>query len=300
MDKPVASKSQPLTFKQLKTRLVAAVNRSLENNPPSLAQYSQVAGQRLAQLYAQSGLGLDEKTRAQLFDEVMDEVSGYGPIQNLLDDPTINEVMVNGARQVFIERNGQLIETDVYFDDDEHVLRVINRMILPLGRRIDYDSPMVDARLPDGSRVNAIIPPVAVNGPTITVRKFIHSFMTIEDLTNLGTLNQHMADFLQACVAARLNILVSGPTSSGKTTFLNVLSNFIPENERIITIENAAELQLRQEHVISLESRPSNIEGRGEVTMRDLVVNSLRMRPDRIAVGEIRGGVEQRVAVHDL
>lgn len=288
MNDPAASRPKPMTFKQLKARLVAAVNRSLENNPPPPAQYSQAAEQRLAQIYAQSSLNLDNKTRSQLFGEVMDEVSGYGPIQSLLNDPTINEVMVNGARQVFIERNGQLIEMGMSFDDDEHVLRVINRMILPLGRRIDYDSPMVDARLPDGSRVNAVIPPVAVNGPTITVRKFIHTFMTIVDLINLGTLNQHMADFLQACVAARLNILVSGPTSSGKTTFLNVLSNFIPEDERIITIEDAVELRLRQKHVITLETKSPNVDGSGAVTPRDLVRNSLRMRPDRIIIGEVR------------
>jgi pilus assembly protein CpaF len=198
--------------------------------------------------------------------------------------------MVNGPKQVYVERSGRLELTDVVFQDDEHVMRVIDRIVSPLGRRIDESSPTVDARLPDGSRVNAIIPPIALNGPTVTIRKFSKDPFTVEDLIRFGTFTAEMATFLKACVEARLNIIVAGGTGSGKTTMLNVLSSFIPDDERIVTIENAAELQLRQEHVVRLESRPSNIEGKGEITIRDLVINSLRMRPERIVVGECRGG----------
>jgi pilus assembly protein CpaF len=198
--------------------------------------------------------------------------------------------MVNGPDKVYVERQGKLERTKITFDSDEHVMRIIDRIVSPLGRRIDESSPYVDARLPDGSRVNAIIPPLAVSGPTLTIRKFSKRPLTVEDLLRFGTITEESVEFLRACVIARLNIVVSGGTSSGKTTLLNVLSGFIPDDERIITVENAAELQLRQEHVITLESRPSNIEGRGEVTIRDLVTNCLRMRPDRIVVGECRGG----------
>lgn len=287
-EKPVSTRTQTINMPLLKTRLINALGRALEQQPPSSQTFYETARKRLENLYAQSGLQLEESLRDQVFSEVMDEVAGYGPIQGLLNDPTINEIMVNGAKQVFIERSGQILDTSVTFENDEHVLRVLNRMVLPLGRRVDYDSPMVDARLPDGSRVHAVIPPVSTRGPIITIRKFIHSFMTIENLISMNTLTPNMAEFLQACVAARLNILVSGPTSSGKTTFLNILSNFIPERERIITIEDAVELQLRQKHVISLETKPPNVDGSGAVTPRDLVRNSLRMRPDRIIVGEVR------------
>jgi pilus assembly protein CpaF len=198
--------------------------------------------------------------------------------------------MVNGSQSVYIERHGELFETDVKFEDDNHVLRVIDRIIYPLGRRVDSDHPMVDARLPDGSRVNIIIPPTAVNGPCITIRKFLQNRMTMPDLIRTGTLTEHMAEFLQACIVARLNVIVSGPTSSGKTTFLNVLTGYIPGQQRIITIEDAVELQLQQRHVIRLETKNSNLDGSGEVTIRDLVRNALRMRPDRIIVGEVRGG----------
>jgi pilus assembly protein CpaF len=284
-----ASAGQPaVNLKMLRDHLIQIVGRQLEQNPPTAEEYSARAQQTLVQSYNQTRVNLDEGVRNKLLREVMDEVVGYGPIQGYLNDETINEIMVNGSNQVFIERNGKLLPTDIHFENDDHVLRVINRMILPIGRRIDYDSPMVDARLPDGSRVNAVIPPVAVRGPVITIRKFIHTFMQIEDLINLETLSQVMADFLSACVSARLNILVSGPTSSGKTTFLNILSNFIPESERIITIEDAVELQLRQVHVIALETKTANMDGAGQVTQRDLVRNSLRMRPDRIIIGEVR------------
>jgi pilus assembly protein CpaF len=215
---------------------------------------------------------------------------GFGPIQTFLDDPGISEVMVNGPNLVFIEREGVLIETDVKFDNEAHVLRIINRMIHPLGKRLDSDTPTVDARLPDGSRVNAVVPPVSVDGPLISIRKFLTNRMTIEDLIGLGALTGNMAEFLRACVVARLNILISGPTSSGKTTMLNILSGFIPRQERIITIEDAVELQLKQRHVVRLETRPPTIDGTGEVQTRDLVRNALRMRPDRIVVGEVRSG----------
>ncbi len=233
---------------------------------------------------------LSRVDRARLFEAVAAEILGFGPIEPLLKDNSINEIMVNGPKNVYIERHGRLEKTNVHFQNDEHVMRVIDRIVAPLGRRIDESSPYVDARLPDGSRVNAIIPPLAINGPTITIRKFSKDPFTVDDLIRFGTITPEMATFLKACVEARLNIVVSGGTGSGKTTTLNVLSGWIPEDERIVTVENAAELQLRQEHVITLESRPANIEGRGEVTIRDLVINCLRMRPDRIVVGEVRGG----------
>lgn len=228
--------------------------------------------------------------RQKIISEITDEVLGFGPIDSLLMDPTVSEVMVNGPHLVYVERNGKLEKTSVKFRDNEHVLHVIEKIVSPIGRRIDESSPMVDARLPDGSRVNAIIPPLALKGPTITIRKFSRDPFTVDDLINFGTLTPEMAKFIEACVKIRLNIVVSGGTGSGKTTTLNVLSSFIPPDERIITIEDAAELQLRQEHVVSLETRPPNVEGKGAVLMRDLVRNALRMRPDRIIVGEVRGG----------
>ncbi len=228
--------------------------------------------------------------RARLFDAVEAEILGFGPIQPLLKDDTITEIMVNGPHQVFIERKGLLELTNITFQNNDHVMRVIDRIVAPLGRRVDEASPYVDARLPDGSRVNIIIPPLSLVGPVITIRKFSRRPLTIDDLIRYGTITPEIATFLKACVEARLNIVISGGTGTGKTTFLNVLSSFIPPDERIITVENAAELQLRQEHVITLESRPSNIEGKGEITIRDLVVNCLRMRPDRIIVGECRAG----------
>ncbi|MGZ4160805.1 MAG: CpaF family protein [Neobacillus sp.] len=237
----------------------------------------------------------DEEFRGQIdrkkvVNELINDLTGFGPINPLLLDEDVSEVMVNGPNQVYCERKGKLILTAVQFRDNEHVMSVIEKIVAPLGRRIDESSPMVDARLPDGSRVNAIIPPLALNGPTITIRKFSKDPYQIEDLINFGTVSEEMAIFLDACVKARLNIFVSGGTGSGKTTTLNVLSNFIPEDERIVTIEDAAEIQLGQEHVISLESRPPNIEGKGAISIRDLVRNSLRMRPDRVIIGEVRGG----------
>ncbi|SCP98035.1 CpaF family protein [Anaerobium acetethylicum] len=238
----------------------------------------------------------ESKTHLSLVDKqkinvlVMDEIFGYGPITNLLNDPTVTEVMVNGPDKIYIERSGKIEKTENAFRDNKHVLHIIDKIVAPLGRRVDESSPMVDARLPDGSRVNVIIPPLSIKGPTITIRKFAVDPYMIDDLIAFGTLNTDMAKLLKASVKGRINIIVSGGTGSGKTTFLNVLSSFIPDNERIVTIEDAAELQLKQEHVVTLESRPSNIEGKGRIGIRDLVVNALRMRPDRIIVGEVRSG----------
>ncbi|MCF8563836.1 CpaF family protein [Alicyclobacillus tolerans] len=233
---------------------------------------------------------LPRHERDRMVAELRAEAEGFGPIDVLLRDDSISEVMVNGPSQVYVERNGRLELSAVKFLNDAHVLRVIEKIVAPLGRRIDESSPMVDARLPDGSRVNAIIPPLAVTGPCITIRKFAKDPYQVHDLILFQTLTEPIAEFLEACVTARLNVVVSGGTGSGKSTTLNVLSSFIPETERVVTIEDAAELQLRQEHVVTLETRPANIEGKGAVTMRDLVKNSLRMRPDRIVVGEVRGG----------
>ena len=232
---------------------------------------------------------LTRQERAQVTREIADDILGYGPLEPFLRDETVSEIMVNGPHSIWVERRGKLLRTDAGFVDDQHLLRIIDKIISRIGRRIDEASPMVDARLPDGSRVNAIIPPLAVTGPTLTIRKFRRDPLTMEDLLRFGTLTPRAAQLLEACVRGKLNILISGGTGSGKTTTLNVLSGAIPEGERIVTVEDAAELQLRQEHVITLETRPANIEGKGMVSIRDLVRNCLRMRPDRIIVGECRG-----------
>jgi pilus assembly protein CpaF len=226
--------------------------------------------------------------KRRLFEQIVAEILGLGPLEPLLEDETVTEIMVNGAKNIYIERKGKIHRESAVFESDDHLMRIIDRIVAPLGRRIDESSPYVDARLPDGSRVNAIIPPICLVGPTLTIRKFAKIPITIDQLIEYGTVTPEAVEFLKACVLARINIVISGGTGSGKTTFLNVLSQYIPGDERIITIENAAELQLRQEHVVTLESRPPNIEGRGEVTIQNLVVNALRMRPDRIIVGEIR------------
>ena len=228
--------------------------------------------------------------KAYIAKSVQNEITGLGPLEDLISDSTVSEIMVNGPNQVYVERKGKLVLSDVKFQDEEHVRRIIDRIVTPLGRRIDDSNPMVDARLKDGSRVNAIIPPLALCGSTITIRKFSDTPLTIENLMSFGSLSPEMAGFLEAGVRGKLNILVSGGTGSGKTTLLNVLSAFIPHDERIVTIEDAAELKLMQDHVVSLESRPANLEGTGAITIRDLVKNALRMRPDRIVVGEVRGG----------
>ncbi len=235
-------------------------------------------------------LVLSRSERVQLQVSLINDILGYGPLQPLLDDPEIQEIMVNGPHQIYVERRGKVELTGVRFRDERHLMRIIEKILLPLGKRVDERVPMVDARLPDGSRVNIVIPPIALNGPCVTIRKFARDPFTMSDLISFGTLTQEAAQFLQAAVQARLNIVISGGTGSGKTTLLNVLSAYIPNDERIITIEDTAELQLRQEHVVRLEARPPNIEGVGEVTIRDLVRNALRMRPDRIIVGECRGG----------
>jgi pilus assembly protein CpaF len=242
------------------------------------------------QILSQEGTILSRQERQRLFEQIVAEILGFGPIEPLLADESITEIMVNGPNKIYIERKGKLEKVNLTFESDDHLMRIIDRIVSPLGRRIDESSPYVDARLPDGSRVNAIIPPLALNGPTLTIRKFSKTPLTVDDLIRFGSITSEAVEFLRACVIARLNIIVSGGTGSGKTTFLNILSGFIPDDERIITVENAAELQLRQEHVVTLESRPPNIEGKGEVTIRDLVINCLRMRPDRIVVGECRGG----------
>jgi pilus assembly protein CpaF len=240
------------------------------------------------QILSDENIVLSRPERARLFEQISAEILGFGPLQSLLEDDSVTEIMVNGAKNIYIERKGKLHRVPVTFESNDHVMRIIDRIVSPLGRRIDESSPYVDARLPDGSRVNAVIPPISLVGPILTIRKFARTPITVEQLLEFGTLTAEALQFIKACVEARINILISGGTGSGKTTLLNILSGFIPSDERIITIENAAELQLRQEHVVTLESRPPNIESRGEITIRQLVINSLRMRPDRIIVGEIR------------
>jgi pilus assembly protein CpaF len=232
---------------------------------------------------------LTRDERRQLVREITDDILGYGPLEPLLRDDSVTEVMVNGSDRIYIERNGKIERAGVTFVDDAHLLRIIDKIVSQVGRRIDEASPMVDARLPDGSRVNAVIPPLSLRGPTLTIRKFSRDPYTMDDLINFGTLTPKAAHFLAACVQGKLNMLISGGTGTGKTTTLNALSAYVPGDERIVTIEDAAELQLQQEHVITLESRPANIEGQGEVKIRELVRNALRMRPDRIIVGEVRG-----------
>ena len=275
---------------KLKRYLIDQVGRLMEGEQLQLDNHAEMIKQRLNEAYAQTKVSLPEDLRNQIFHDILDELTGFGPIQPLLEDEDISEVMVNGPKKVFIEKKGKLTKSPVTFDDDDHVLRVIDRIILPLGRRVDADTPTVDARLPDGSRVNAVVRPVSIDGPSITIRKFKKDKLSIQQLIDFGSLNSQMAEFIRACVLAHLNIVISGGTGSGKTTLLNVLSSFIPEEERIITIEDAAELQLQQDHVLRMETKVANTDGRGAVTIRDLVRNSLRMRPDRIVVGECRGG----------
>ena len=289
MNNPATS-SRQAELNKLKEYLINTVSRELENNPPSGEDRRKVISQHLTQAYQGTRLQLPTTIRDQIFHEIMDDFLGFGPLQPLLDDPDISEIMVNGPNSVYIERRGKLTKTNITFDNDYAVIRLIEKIILPLGRRIDGDSPTVDARLPDGSRVNAVIPPCAIDGPTITIRKFQRDKLTIQQLISLGTITQNMADFVRACVIGRLNIIISGGTGSGKTTLLNILSGFIPDDERIVTIEDAAELKLQQDHVVRLETKPANAEGNNAVPIRELVRNSLRMRPDRIVVGECRGG----------
>ena len=254
------------------------------------AQVEQVIGNYVEKVLEENPFAVPVSERSKIVSDLKDEMLGLGPIEVLLKDPTVTEVMVNGPKKIFVKRMGRLQLTDIQFHDDSHVMNIIERILSPIGRHIDESVPLVDARLEDGSRVNIIIPPLSLVGPCITIRKFATKALSVDNLITFGTLDRKMADFIKACIQARINILVSGGTGSGKTTTLNVLSSFIPENERIVTIEDAAELKLQQEHVVTLESRPANIEGNGEITIRDLVKNALRMRPDRIIVGEVRGG----------
>ena len=241
------------------------------------------------QALSEEHIALSAAERAQLIQDVTDDTLGYGPIDRFLHDPGITEVMVNGPKMVYIERRGKLEHTDVEFVDEDHLRRTIDKIVSQVGRRIDEASPMVDARLPDGSRVNAVIHPVAIGGPFLTIRRFSKDPYTVDDLINFGTLTPQVAHFLDACVRGQLNAVISGGTGTGKTTLLNVVSSFIPDDDRIVTIEDAKELRLSQTHVCSLEARPPNVEGKGEVKIRELVRNSLRMRPDRVIVGEVRG-----------
>lgn len=283
-------KVDPYTKLKMKIHKKVIEEMGLQRDEENEANLSERLEQLVSEAIDQEVSFMPRGDKQRIVSEIVDEAVGFGPIHPLLNDETVSEVMVNGPNQVYVERKGKLELTDVVFRNDDHVLHIIEKIVAPIGRRIDESSPMVDARLPDGSRVNAIIPPISLVGPSITIRKFSKDPLTIDDLLGFGTLSLEMAAFLEAAVKGRLNIVVSGGTGSGKTTTLNVLSSFIPDDERIVTIEDAAELQLRQEHVVSLETRPPNVEGKGAVTIRDLVKNSLRMRPERIVVGEVRSG----------
>lgn len=287
---PETNSSKSSDLVKLEQHLITRIAEELENQQPIYRDRTAFVHNTLDAIYKSLKLNLPETIQKQVFRDVIDQVLGYGPLQPLLDDPSISEVMVNGPKSVYVEQKGLLIKTGVQFEDDQAVMRIIEKIIVPLGRRIDFDNPSVDARLPDGSRVNAIIPPVAIDGPTITIRKFDKGRLSIDQLIEYGSITQIMADLVRACVISKLNVLISGGTGSGKTTLLNVLSGFIPSNERIITIEDAAELNLQQDHVVRLETKSADIEGKHTVSIRDLVRNSLRMRPDRIVVGEVRGG----------
>ncbi|SDC00719.1 pilus assembly protein CpaF [Succiniclasticum ruminis] len=262
----------------------------LASNNHTRAEVEELISSYCQRVLDDNPMNVPRGERARIVADICDEILGLGPIEPLLKDETITEVMINGPKKIFVERKGKLQLTNVQFHDDAHLMTIIERIVSPLGRRVDEASPLVDARLADGSRVNAIVPPLSLIGPCVTIRKFTKNPLSIDNLVGFGTLSEEMAEFLEACVKARLNIMVSGGTGSGKTTTLNVLSSFIPDRERIVTIEDAAELRLQQQHVVTLESRPANLEGRGAITIRDLVRNALRMRPDRIIVGEVRSG----------
>ncbi len=281
-------------YSELKMKIQNRVIEELDIDFNEISEHSEELNQKIDYIVSKhiekESLNITNSQKKKIKEELLDEIIGFGPITGLLSDSNVNEIMVNGPDHVYIEKSGKLVLTDAKFKNDNHVLHVIKKIVAPIGRRIDESSPMVDARLPNGSRVNAIIPPLSIDGPSITIRKFSEDPFKVDDLVRFGTLTSKMGELIKYCVEGRLNIVVSGGTGSGKTTTLNVLSSFIPEDERIVTIEDAAELQLSQEHVVRLETRPVNIEGKGEVTIRDLVKNSLRMRPDRIIVGEVRSG----------
>jgi pilus assembly protein CpaF len=270
-------------------RLLASLE-SQSGNAANTPEMTALLTERFEQLYTHANLNLSDEIKKQLLTAILDEVIGYGELGPLLRDTAISEIMVNGPRSIWVERNGKLTHLPVQFEEEEQLMRIAQRIVRPLGRTVDRKKPYVDARLPDGSRVNIIIPPCALPGATITIRKFPSKRLTVDDLIRFGTLNKKIADFMQACIAARLNIIVAGGTGSGKTTLLNVLSSFIPNDERIVTIEDSAELQLSQPHVVGMETAPADVDGSGQVTIRDLVMNSLRMRPDRLVIGEVRSG----------
>ncbi len=286
---PAATSNKDDIKKSLHYLLIEEMHEELDNEDLTDQQMQTLLESRLYRLLDGEETPLSSADRAEIVEDVIDNIMGYGPIEPLLNDPSVTEVMVNNPSMIYIERAGRLQLTDRRFVDEDHLRRIIDKIAGRVGRRIDESSPMVDARLPDGSRVNAIVAPLALNGPMLTIRKFSREPFTINDLIGFGTLNERTAELLEACVRGRLNILIAGGTGSGKTTLLNVVSGYVPDDERIVTIEDAAELRLGQTHVLRLESRPPNIEGRGQVTIRDLVRNSLRMRPDRIIVGEVRG-----------
>lgn len=273
---------------RVQQRLIAELDPSMDIT--QTAEVRLTIQEMFETMLAEESIVLTRNEKRRLFEAIVAEILGFGPLEQFLQTDGITEIMVNGPKHVFIEKGGRIVLTNVTFEDNEHLMRIIDRIVAPLGRRIDEGSPMVDARLPDGSRVNAVIPPIALGGAALTIRIFSKIPLTVENLIEFGSVTPEAVEFLKACVISKLNIFISGGTGSGKTTLLNILSGFIPDDERIITIENAAELQLRQEHVVTLESRAANVEGRGTVSMQDLVINCLRMRPDRIVVGEVRGG----------
>ena len=283
-----ASEAQRSLKDRVKRKLIAELDPSVD--PTQAHEVRSRLKSLFDQIIDAENLVLTRAEKERLFEELAADVIGFGPIEPLLNDASISEVMVNGPRRVYIERKGRLTLTDVQFDDDEHVRRVIDRIVSPLGRHVDEASPICDARLPDGSRVNVVIPPISLVGPTLTIRKFTKEKLKVDDLIRFGSLTPEIAEFLKACVHARLNVVISGGTGSGKTTLLNVLSNFIPDDERIVSIEDSAELQLAKEHWVRMETRPANIEGSGAVSARDCMKATLRMRPDRVIIGECRGG----------
>ncbi len=279
----------PAELSKLKEFLKTAVNNHLEALSLSATTDPVQIRSWIEEAFVRTKLQLDADIKVKIFQDVIAEVVGYGPLQPLLDDPEISEIMVLGPSQVYVERQGLLLDTNITFDDETHLMRIIDRILHPLGRQVNIDAPTADARLPDGSRVNVVIPPVSILGPCLTIRKFLKSKFTAEQFIALESMTEHMAEFLQACVVARLNIMITGNTSSGKTTLLNIFTSYIPSNERIVTIEDAAELNLRQKYTVPLETKPPNVDGLGAVNTRDLVRNALRMRPDRIIIGEVRG-----------
>jgi len=287
---PGASSRDPYSDlkNRIQMRLIAELDPSMDISQTT--EMRNTIQEMFETMLQEEQIVLTRNERRKLFEQIVAEILGYGPLEQFLTTEGITEIMVNGPKDIYIERNGKIHRVNARFENDEHLMRIIERIVAPLGRRIDEGSPMVNARLPDGSRVNAVIPPISLMGPILTIRIFAKIPLTVDNLIEFGTITGEAIEFLKAAVIARVNIIVSGGTGSGKTTTLNIFSGYIPDDERIITIEPAAELQLRQEHVVTLEARPPNLEGRGEVTIRDMVVNSLRMRPDRIIVGEVRSG----------